>query len=82
MALILISLFSLLKDKPVTEQECEDALGVDTARAVKEYCLKIYSHCSKYAASKGIIIADTKFEFGLSSDGQLYLADEVLTPGN
>jgi phosphoribosylaminoimidazole-succinocarboxamide synthase len=42
--------------------------------------LQLYTEAAEFAASKGIIIADTKFEFGLDDDGRLYLMDEVLTP--
>ena len=42
--------------------------------------LKIYTECAAYALERGIIIADTKFEFGLDKDGRLHLIDEVLTP--
>ena len=46
----------------------------------KEYTLALYKKCAEYALSKGIIIADTKFEFGLDEDGNVVLADEMLTP--
>ncbi len=56
------------------------SLGEEFARQVRDYALKIYQFAADYALQKGIIIADTKFEFGLSGDGQLMLIDEVLTP--
>ncbi len=55
-------------------------LGQDLAEQVREVSLRIYSECAAYALTRGIIIADTKFEFGLDADGRLHLIDEVLTP--
>jgi len=55
-------------------------IGDDLAGQVKNASLKIYQFASHYALERGIIIADTKFEFGLDADGKLYLMDEVLTP--
>ena len=54
--------------------------GKDYAAKLRDYTIAIYKKCADYAASKGIIIADTKFEFGLDDDGSIVLADEVLTP--
>ena len=50
------------------------------ANQIKECTLKLYKKCADYALTKGIIIADTKFEFGLDEDGNVVLADEMLTP--
>jgi phosphoribosylaminoimidazole-succinocarboxamide synthase len=47
---------------------------------VRDASLQIYTECAAYALERGIIIADTKFEFGLDSDGSLHLIDEILTP--
>lgn len=47
---------------------------------IAEICLSLYNKCSKYALSKGIITADTKFEFGINKNGSLILADEIFTP--
>ena len=58
---------------------CE-LLGTELAEQVRDVSLRIYRKCSDYARERGIIIADTKFEFGLDSDGMLVLIDEVLTP--
>lgn len=55
-------------------------IGKDLAEEVKSKTLAIYTKCADYAKQKGIIIADTKFEFGLDEAGNLVLADEVLTP--
>lgn len=54
--------------------------GEEYAAKLRDMTLGIYRKCSEYARSKGIIIADTKFEFGLDKDGNIVLADEVLTP--
>ena len=61
------------------EQTCE-LIGKELATKVRDTAIQIYSKCAEYAASKGIIIADTKFEFGLDENGDLILGDEVLTP--
>ncbi len=61
------------------EKACE-LLGPDLAGQVRDVSLRIYRKCSDYARERGIIIADTKFEFGLDKDGTLVLIDEVLTP--
>jgi phosphoribosylaminoimidazole-succinocarboxamide synthase len=55
-------------------------LGSGLAKQVRDVSLEIYTSCARYALERGIIIADTKFEFGLDADGQLVLIDEVLTP--
>ena len=54
--------------------------GEAYAGRLKELTLQLYTQCAEYARSRGIIIADTKFEFGLDEDGQIVLADEMLTP--
>lgn len=61
------------------EQTCE-LIGEELAKKVRDTAIEIYSKCAEYAATKGIIIADTKFEFGLDENGDLVLGDEVLTP--
>jgi len=57
-----------------------DILGEDMAQQVKQASLSLYQFAADYALSRGIIIADTKFEFGLDENNQLTLMDEVLTP--
>ena len=57
-----------------------ETVGLELANLLKAKSIEIYTTCAKYAKGKGIIIADTKFEFGLNSNGELVLADEVLTP--
>ena len=54
--------------------------GEEIATKIKDATIAVYNKCADYALSKGIIIADTKFEFGLDEDGNVLLADEVLTP--
>jgi phosphoribosylaminoimidazole-succinocarboxamide synthase len=55
-------------------------LGTDVAARVRDVSLNIYKEAAAYALERGIIIADTKFEFGLDNDGTLFLIDEALTP--
>ncbi len=57
-----------------------DLVGADLAKQVRDATLAIYTFAAKYAAERGIIIADTKFEFGTDGDGKLYVMDEMLTP--
>jgi len=66
-------------DINVSEQDMADALGADTTQRLKELTLALYTRAASYAKERGIIIADTKFEFGLI-DAEIILADEVLTP--
>ena len=57
-----------------------DLIGKALAEQVRDTSLKIYSECAEYALTRGIIIADTKFEFGLDDNGVLHIIDEMLTP--
>jgi len=66
-------------DVNITFEECARIVGKDLAEKVREISLALYRKAAEYAESRGIIIADTKFEFGLV-DGELILVDEVLTP--
>ena len=54
--------------------------GQEYAEKIRDYTIAIYKKCAEYALTKGIIIADTKFEFGVDEDGNIVLGDEVLTP--
>ena len=54
--------------------------GRELAAQIKDYTIELYNTCAEYALEKGIIIADTKFEFGLDEKGRVVLADEMLTP--
>ncbi len=58
----------------------EKELGTELATKVKDATIAVYKKCADYALSRGIIIADTKLEFGLDENGELVLGDEVLTP--
>lgn len=66
-------------DLNISFEEMVKLVGQDTADKVRAASLAVYNHCAKYALERGIIIADTKFEFGFH-DGSLILCDEVLTP--
>jgi len=67
-------------DKNVNYTYMEKLLGMDIAKQVRDVSLQLYRQAADYALERGIIIADTKFEFGLDEKGQLTLIDEVLTP--
>ena len=67
-------------DENISFDKTVDLLGQELAEKVRDISLKIYTECAAYAREKGIIIADTKFEFGQDAAGNLYLIDEVLTP--
>ncbi len=67
-------------DENISFEQTVELIGEDLANKVKNVAIEIYSKCAEYAATKGIIIADTKFEFGLDENGDLVLGDEVLTP--
>ncbi|HEY6926547.1 MAG TPA: phosphoribosylaminoimidazolesuccinocarboxamide synthase [Steroidobacteraceae bacterium] len=67
-------------DENITFAEVEKLVGAPLAALVRDVALAIYNFAAEYALSRGIIIADTKFEFGVDEAGQLTLIDEVLTP--
>ncbi|MFC2067846.1 phosphoribosylaminoimidazolesuccinocarboxamide synthase [Chloroflexota bacterium] len=67
-------------DKPISMNEVKKLLGEGLTKEIQEKSLAIYSYSRGYANSMDILIADTKFEFGLDSDGKLILIDELLTP--
>jgi len=67
-------------DENITFADVEVTIGADMAAQVREVSLKLYTAAADYAATRGIIIADTKFEFGTDDDGNLVLIDEALTP--
>ena len=66
-------------DENITFPQMEQMIGAELAAKVRDVAIKLYKEAADYAATKGIIIADTKFEFGLDSKGELVLIDEVLT---
>ena len=67
-------------DENISFEHVEALIGHDLAARVKDVTLRLYSEAADYARSRGIIIADTKFEFGLDEKGELFLIDEILTP--
>ncbi|MFI8382923.1 phosphoribosylaminoimidazolesuccinocarboxamide synthase [Pseudomonas sp. NPDC079086] len=67
-------------DENISFEQCEAIIGAELAAKVRETSIALYSAAVEYAATRGIIIADTKFEFGLDEDGTLTLMDEALTP--
>ena len=67
-------------DENISMDDVKKLIGADLTRQVREASLQLYTRATEYARERGIIIADTKFEFGLDSAGKLYVMDEVLTP--
>jgi phosphoribosylaminoimidazole-succinocarboxamide synthase len=67
-------------DEPMTYDEVVEVVGADTAAELRRITLAVYQRGADLAAERGIIVADTKLEFGRAKDGTLVLADEVLTP--
>mgnify|MGYP002335722561 FL=1 len=67
-------------DENIDYTKTQELLGMDIAAQVRDASLQLYSEAAAYALERGIIIADTKFEFGLDKEGNLTLIDEVLTP--
>ena len=66
-------------DENISFERCAEIVGADVAEQLRDASIKIYKAAAEYAATRGIIIADTKFEFGVY-DGKIILGDEVLTP--
>ena len=66
-------------DENISFERCADIVGTEIAEQLRDLSLKIYTAAAEYAATRGIIIADTKFEFGII-DGKVSLIDECLTP--
>ncbi|MGD6753372.1 phosphoribosylaminoimidazolesuccinocarboxamide synthase [Streptomyces sp. BH105] len=67
-------------DENVSYEEVARQVGAETAAALRQATLSVYSRARDIARERGIVLADTKFEFGFDKDGELILADEVLTP--
>jgi phosphoribosylaminoimidazole-succinocarboxamide synthase len=67
-------------DENISEARMREILGEETTTILRDISLRIYTEASEYARTRGIIIADTKFEFGKDKDGRIILIDEVLTP--
>jgi len=67
-------------DENITEDQVRELIGAEQTALLRDTSLRLYTEAHEYARQRGIIIADTKFEFGLDKNGQLMLVDEVLTP--
>jgi phosphoribosylaminoimidazole-succinocarboxamide synthase len=67
-------------DENITEDQVRDLIGADNTALLRDTSLRLYTEAHNYARERDIIIADTKFEFGLDQHGELMLVDEVLTP--
>ena len=67
-------------DENITEDQVRELIGAEQTALLRDTSLRLYTQAEEYARQLGIIIADTKFEFGLDKDGKLLLVDEVLTP--
>jgi phosphoribosylaminoimidazole-succinocarboxamide synthase len=67
-------------DENISFEDVVNLVGEEYARRVRDLAIAIYDRAAEYALGRGIIIADTKFEFGTDDDGKLYLIDEVITP--
>ncbi|GHV38674.1 phosphoribosylaminoimidazole-succinocarboxamide synthase [Clostridia bacterium] len=67
-------------DEYVDLEFVKSKIGAELTDKIVGVSLRLYKECGEYAAERGIIIADTKFEFGLNADGELVLADEIFTP--
>ncbi|OYU42859.1 MAG: phosphoribosylaminoimidazolesuccinocarboxamide synthase [Burkholderiales bacterium PBB4] len=67
-------------DENISFDRMVEIIGRDLAERVRSISIRLYSEAAGYALTRGIIIADTKFEFGLDQDGTLTLMDEILTP--
>ncbi|MBV9958051.1 MAG: phosphoribosylaminoimidazolesuccinocarboxamide synthase [Acidobacteria bacterium] len=67
-------------DENISEAQMRDIVGAEVTEALRDTSLRLYQEASEYARSRGIIIADTKFEFGRDGEGNIILIDEALTP--
>ena len=67
-------------DENIDFERASDIVGADVAAKVRDLAIRLYSEAAAFALARGIVIADTKFEFGLDRDGALTLMDEILTP--
>lgn len=67
-------------DENISFDEVCKSIGKDLAEELRSKTIEVYQKCADYALTKGVIIADTKFEFGIDENGQLVIGDEVLTP--
>lgn len=67
-------------DENISYEKVVELVGPEVAQKIRDYTLALYKKAADYAATKGIIISDTKFEFGLDENGTVVLMDEILTP--
>ena len=67
-------------DQNISFEKMKEIVGAEVAEKVREMAITLYREAAEFAATKGILIADTKFEFGMDDDGKIYLIDEILTP--
>ncbi len=67
-------------DQNISFEKMKEIVGADVAEKVRDMAITLYREAAEFAATKGILIADTKFEFGMDDDGKIYLIDEILTP--
>ena len=67
-------------DENITYEQCVEIIGVQASEILRKLTIALYSKAHDYAQTKGIILADTKFEFGIDPQGQVCLGDEALTP--
>jgi phosphoribosylaminoimidazole-succinocarboxamide synthase len=67
-------------DENVTFDEVVASIGQEEAQLLRRFSLAVYEHAAEIADDRGLILADTKFEFGTRPDGTIVLADEILTP--
>lgn len=67
-------------DENISEAQMRDIVGAEVTETLREISLRLYAEASDYARGRGIIIADTKFEFGRDAEGRIILIDEALTP--
>jgi phosphoribosylaminoimidazole-succinocarboxamide synthase len=67
-------------DENIDFAEAQRIVGTDRAARVRDYAVRLYTEAAAYAKTRGIIIADTKFEFGIDAGGTVHLIDEALTP--
>ncbi|EEO27088.1 phosphoribosylaminoimidazolesuccinocarboxamide synthase [Oxalobacter paraformigenes] len=67
-------------DQNISFEKMKEIVGADIAEKVRDLAITLYREAADFAATKGILIADTKFEFGVDEEGKVYLIDEILTP--
>ena len=67
-------------DENISKAQAAEQIGAERLAEVERVCLELYAVAAEHAATRGILIADTKFEFGVDSNGTLVLADEAFTP--